>query len=350
VLTAVPADLLADLPANMKAMALSRPAPVEDAPLHPVTLPVPRPAADEVLIRVECCAVCRTDLHVVEGELPPRRDRVVPGHQVVGRVSRRGSRAERFPVGARVGVAWLHRTCGTCAYCRRGDENLCEHPAFTGYDVDGGFAEYVAAPEAFLYPVPEEVPAEQITPLLCAGIIGYRALRRSEVRPGEPLGLYGFGASAHIVIQIARHWGCDVYVCTRGGRHADLARELGARWVGPAEEPVPVPLRSAILFAPAGELVPPALAALDRGGTLALAGIYLSDIPPLNYERHLFFERNLRSVTANTREDGRALLRLAAEVPLVTHVEEFPLEAVNEALCRLKHDQIRGAAVLRICG
>ena len=332
----------------MRAMVLPEPGPIEGAPLRLVEVPTPEPGPGEVLVRVEVCGVCRTDLHVVEGDLPPRKQPVIPGHEVVGRVEGRGAGAERFPVGARVGVAWLHASCGRCVYCRRGDENLCDAPRFTGWHVDGGYAEYLVAPEAFVYSLPEAVSSREAAPFLCAGIIGYRALRRSEVREGQPLGLYGFGASAHVVIQIARHWGCPVYVCTRGDRHQELARQMGAHWVGPADSLPPDKLRSAILFAPAGELVPVALEALDKGGTLALAGIYMTPIPQMDYQQCLFQERNLRSVTANTRQDGEALLRLAAEVPLHTHTEEFPLEHANDALYRLKYDQISGAAVLRV--
>jgi propanol-preferring alcohol dehydrogenase len=261
---------------------------------------------------------------------------------------RRGVGATRFKEGDRVGVAWLHASCGSCSYCQRGAENLCTAPRFTGYDEHGGYAELLTAPEAFVYPLPVGVASGQIAPLLCAGIIGYRALRRSEIRPGQRLGLYGFGASAHIVIQVARHWDCEVYVATRGDRHRRLAREMGAVWVGEATETPPEKLHSAIIFAPAGELVPVALEALDRGGTLALAGIYMSDIPSMNYTTHLFYEHNIRSVTANTRQDGRELLQLAKDIPLHTHTEEFPLDQANEALYRLRHDQINGAGVLRI--
>jgi len=256
--------------------------------------------------------------------------------------------ANRFRIGDRAGVAWLHASCGVCPYCRRGDENLCDRPTFTGYDANGGYAEYTVAPEAFIYPLPAGVSSQEAAPFLCAGIIGYRALRRSNVRPGEPLGLYGFGASAHIVIQIARHWGCEVYVATRGETHRELARQLGATWAGPADAAPPERLRAAILFAPAGELVPVALQALDKGGTLALAAIYMSPIPEMDYGKNLFLERELRSVTANTRRDGEELLRLAAEIPLRTHTREFPLEAANDALRMLKHDQINGAAVLKV--
>lgn len=332
----------------MKAMVLRGPAPVETSPLRQMELPMPQPGRGEVLLRVEVCGVCRTDLHVVEGDLAPHRRPIIPGHEVVGRVAARGPGAERFELGARVGAAWLYAACGACRYCLRGDENLCDAPRFTGWDVDGGYAEYMVAKEAFVYPLPEGVSSREAAPFLCAGIIGYRALCRSEVRPGEPVGLYGFGASAHVVIQVARHWGCPVYVCTRGERHQALARQMGAQWVGAADDLPPEKLRGAILFAPAGELVLPALEALDKGGTLALAGIYMTPIPELDYDRYLFRERSVRSVTANTRQDGEALLRLAAEVPLHTHTEEFPLAAANEALQRLKNDQLQGAAVLRI--
>lgn len=332
----------------MKAMVLTTPAAIDSKPLQLVELPIPQPGLGEVLIRVEVCGVCRTDLHVVEGELPPRQPQIIPGHEIVGTVEHLGPGCERFKCGDRVGVAWLHASCGVCPYCRRGDENLCDAPRFTGYDVNGGYAEYTVAPEAFIYPLPQEVTSREAAPFLCAGIIGYRALRRSEIRPGEPLGLYGFGASAHVVIQIARHWNCEVYVCTRGDRHQALAREMGSVWVGPADARPPKLLRGSIVFAPAGELVPIALEALDKGGTLALAGIYMTPIPEMEYDRCLFRERNLRSVTANTRADGAALMKLAAEVPLHTHTQEFPLEQANEALYHLKHDQIQGAAVLRV--
>lgn len=332
----------------MRAMVLANPAMVETLPLALKDVPIPAPRAREVLIRVEVCGVCRTDLHVTEGDLPQLQPQIVPGHEVVGRIAENGAEARRFQIGERVGVAWLHRTCGVCPYCIRGDENLCVAPQFTGYSVNGGFAEYLTADQDFIYPIPDGVPSADAAPYLCAGIIGYRALRRSDIRPGQPLGLYGFGASAHIVIQIARYWNCPVYVCTRGDRHQALAREMGAMWVGPADAHPPVKLRAGIIFAPAGELVPVALEALDRGGTLALAGIYMTPIPEMDYGLLLFQERNLRSVTANTREDGHDLMRLAAEIPLKTHTEEFALEEANAALCKLKNDQINGAAVLRV--
>ena len=332
----------------MKAMVLDKPAPIETAPLVEREIPTPEPGVGEILVRVEMCGVCRTDLHVVEGELPPHKQPIVPGHEIVGHVAKLGAGAQRFRVGDRVGAAWLQRTDGTCPYCRAEQENLCDNPRFTGYDDDGGYAEFTLAHEDFAYALPEGLPAGTLAPLLCAGIIGYRALRRSEVKPGQRLGLYGFGASAHIVIQIARHWGCEVYVASREERHRALAREMGATWVGEASGPPPRKLNSAILFAPAGDLVPPVLEALDKGGTLVIAGIYLTQIPPLDYDRHLFRERTLRSVTANTRADGRELLRLAAEIPLRAHTQSFPLNQANEALRRLKHDEITGAAVLEV--
>ncbi len=329
-------------------MVVAKPAPIRSAPLTLVERDVLQPGTGELLVDVEVCGVCRTDLHVVEGDLPPRRPSVVPGHEVVGRVAACGAGVTGVEVGARVGVAWLHASCGRCGFCRTGRENLCVAPTFTGWDVDGGYADRVVVPAAFAYALPDSEPAASLAPLLCAGIIGYRAYVRSGVRKGQRLGLYGFGASAHVVIQIARYDGCDVYVATRGPRHQALARRMGAAWVGDARDAPPEPLDAAILFAPAGDLVPTALAALDRGGVLAIAGIHLSAIPPLDYTRDLFEEREVRSVTANTRADGRALLRLATEIPIRTSTEEFPLEDANEALRRLKDDEIAGAAVLRI--
>jgi propanol-preferring alcohol dehydrogenase len=332
----------------MIAAVLHRPADVDSSPLQIRDVPVPQPAEKEILVRVEACGICRTDLHVVEGELPPVRERVIPGHQVAGVVERRGPNATRFLPGDRVGIAWLRRTCGQCRYCLAGKENLCPGARFTGYHADGGYAEYAAVHEDFAYRLPPGLPAAAATPLLCAGIIGYRALRQADLRPGCRLGLYGFGSSAHIAIQVARHLGCTVYVMTRGERHQALAREMGAAWAGPADAPPPDALDSAVLFAPAGELVLPALEALDMGGTLALAGIYLTDIPSLHYERHLFHEKTLRSVTANTRRDGEELLRLAAEIPLRPKTTAFRLSEANYALQQLKHDAIAGSGVLLV--
>jgi propanol-preferring alcohol dehydrogenase len=319
---------------------------VEGRPLRLVERPRPEPGPGEILVAVEVCGVCRTDLHVAEGDLAPKRPHVIPGHEVVGRVAGLGTGARRFREGDRVGVAWLHRACGSCRFCAAGAENLCTSPRFTGWDADGGYAEYVVAPEDFVYALPARADARTLAPLLCAGIIGWRAYVRSGVARGERLGLFGFGGSAHIVIQLARHFGNEVYVVSRGERHQALARELGAVWVGDTGATPPVPLDGAILFAPAGDIVPAALASLDRGGVLAVAGIHLSGIPPLDYQTHLFQERELRSVTANTRADGRRLLELAEEIPLTTHTVPYPLERAGDALVDLKQDRIRGAAVL----
>jgi propanol-preferring alcohol dehydrogenase len=336
------------LPLAMRAMTLERPAPAESKPLTLAERTLPEPDRGEVLVRVEVCGVCRTDLHVVEGDLEPRRPQIVPGHQVVGRVAGLGGGARRFQEGDRVGIAWLRRACGECRFCAAGAENLCLAPLFTGWDADGGYADYAVVPEAFAYPLPSGVTPHQVAPLLCAGIIGYRAYRRSGVQPGGRLGLWGFGGSAHITIQVARHFDCEVYVFSRGGEHRELAQELGAAWVGDSFDLPPHPLDGAILFAPAGELVPTALEALDRGATLAIAGIHLSDVPSLDYQRHLFQERALQSVTANTREDGRELLELAAAIPIRTQTSSYPLEQANEALVDLKRDRVRGSAVLEV--
>jgi alcohol dehydrogenase, propanol-preferring len=332
----------------MRAMVLGQPGLIETSPLHESELPDPRPGPGEIRVRVKFCGVCRTDLHVAEGELPPRRPSIVPGHEVVGVVDQLGAGAKRFEVGQSVGIAWLRCTCGQCAYCIRGSENLCVNARFTGYDENGGYAQFALAPENFAYALPEQVDGPSAAPLLCAGIIGFRALRQAQVRPGCRLGLYGFGASAHIAIQVARHWGCKVYVMSREARHQALARELGADWVGDAAVAPPEKLDSAVLFAPVGHLALPALEALDRGGTLAIAGIYLTDIPQLNYQRHLFQEKTLRSVTANTRRDGEELLQAAAAIPLRPHTTLFPLAQANLALQKLKHDAISGAAVLAV--
>jgi alcohol dehydrogenase, propanol-preferring len=330
----------------MKAMVLQRPGDVSGKPLQLKNLPLPEPAAGEVRVRVRVCGVCRTDLHIVEGELPSARPSVVPGHEVVGIVDRTGSAVQSIREGDRVGIAWLQATCGRCEFCRSGRQNLCGDAVFTGYHRDGGYAEYAMVPEDFAYPLPREFGDPEAAPLLCAGIIGYRALRLSSVKPGERLGLYGFGASAHITIQVARHWGCQVYVCSLREEHRALARELGAVWVGGAMDPPPDKLHGAILFAPAGELVPPALRALDRGGTLAIAGIHLSPIPGIAYDRELFGERALRSVTANTKQDGLELLREAAAIPIRAHTRSFRLEEANEALQVLKEGAIKGAGIL----
>ena len=330
----------------MKAMRLSGVRPVATSPLRHAELPPPEPGPGELRVRVSACGICRTDLHVIEGDLPPVRLPLVPGHQVVGTVDLLGEDAKRFSPGARVGIAWLRHTCGSCAFCAAGKENLCEAPLFTGYHRDGGFAEYAVVPEAFAYSLPRAFSDAEAAPLLCAGIIGYRALRRADLPRGGRLAIYGFGSSAHIVIQLALHRGCEVFVCTRGERHRNLSLEMGASWAGEDPAEMPVAADSAILFAPAGELIPPALRALKKGGTLSLAGIHMSDVPSMKYEECLFYEKNLRSVTANTRRDGEDLLREAAEIPIRPKVTLFPLEEANRALQMLKADEIQGTGVL----
>jgi len=318
-----------------------------DGTLQQVDRPLPVPGAGEVLVRVQVCGVCRTDLHVRDGDLPPHRSPVVPGHEVVGTVATVGGGVTRFRGGDRVGVAWLRSTCGACAWCRRGAENLCPESRYTGWDADGGYAEYLVAPAAFAYALPADLPGEQAAPLLCAGIIGYRALRRAALPPGGRLGVYGFGASAHLTAQIALAQGAEVHVLTRDPAARQLALELGAASAGAAYDAAPVPLDSAIVFAPAGDLVPVALAALDRGGTLAVAGIHLTEVPALDYQRHLFRERTLTSVTSNTRADGEELLRLATRLGVAATVTPYPLVRAADALDDLAADRVRGAAVLR---
>ena len=329
----------------MKACLLHAPGPVERNPLDFTDVPRPRPLRGEVLVRVNYCGVCCTDLHVVEGELPPRKSPVIPGHQVVGIVEELGEGAHRFPVGARVGIPWLHSTDQTCEYCRAGMENLCDHPEFTGYTADGGYAQYAAAPEDFVYSIPDKFDDEQAAPLLCAGIIGFRSLRLSGIKPGGRLAFYGFGAAAHVTIQVARHWGVEVFAATRGAKHRQLALQLGAVWAGDAAAEPPAKLDAAIIFAPAGELVPAALRALKKGGVLVLGGIHMSPIPSLDYNL-LYQERVIRSVANNTRQDGEDFLRIAAEIPIRTQVNLFPLREANRALNDLKADRINGAAVL----
>lgn len=332
----------------MRALVLENPAPIEDEPLVLRDLPKPEPGPQEILVRVHVCGVCHTDLHEAEGDLDLPRTPIVPGHQVVGTVEATGNRVGGIKKGDRVGVAWLHETCGTCRFCRRGDENLCPDARFTGLHADGGYAECLTVPADFAYAVPDGFPDEQAAPLLCAGIIGLRALDRSRVVSSGRLGIYGFGASAHVTLQAARHRGMEVYVFTRAEEHKRHARDLGAAWVGEVPEEPPEPLDGSILFAPAGKLVPPALEALDRGGTLALAGIHVSPIPEMTYDEHLYHEKTLTSVTAATRRDGEELMRLAAEIPLHTDVTTFPFEDANAVLAKVKHSDISGAAVLRV--
>jgi len=331
----------------LKACVLRLPAAVETNPLEFRDVPAPLPQQGEVLVRVRACGVCRTDLHVIEGELPPRKSPVIPGHQVVGVVEQQGKNARRFAIGARVGIAWLHRTDGTCEYCRSGAENLCDNPVFTGYTVDGGYADYIVAPQDFVYAIPEGFPDEQAAPLLCAGIIGFRSLRLSGVKAGARLGFYGFGAAAHVAIQVARHWGVEVYASTRDARHQKLALELGAVWAGGTFDEPPKKLDAAIVFAPTGEIVPAALKALKKGGVLVLGGIHMSPIPSFDYDL-LYQERMIRSVANNTRQDGEDFLRAAAEIPIRAQVQVFPLAEANRALNALKDDEVRGAAVIQV--
>ncbi|TAK05432.1 zinc-binding alcohol dehydrogenase family protein [bacterium] len=331
----------------MLAALLRSPKPIDESPLILTELREPLPRAHEVRIRVRSCGICHTDLHTVEGELPLPKLPIVPGHQIVGVVDALGHEARRFKEGDRVGIAWLHHTCGSCRHCRRENENLCDRAEFTGLQADGGYAQWTTVHEAFAYFLPSAFPDRQAAPLLCAGVIGYRALRLSEIRKGERLGLFGFGASAHIVIQIARYWDCEVYVFTRSPEHQKHARELGAAWVGRAEDSLPERLQAAIIFAPAGALVLDALRVLDKGGTVALAGITMTPIPEIDYAK-LYHERKIRSVANATRRDAEEFLALAAEIPVRTEVETFSLSQINYALQKLKRSEIRGAGVVEM--
>ncbi|MCK4614058.1 MAG: zinc-dependent alcohol dehydrogenase family protein [Thermoplasmata archaeon] len=329
----------------MKAMLLESHAPMEEHPLRLTDIPKPVPKVGEVLLRVSTCGICHTDLHIIEGEVKPPSLPLVVGHQVVGEVEKIGEGVENRKLGERVGVPWLYSTCGRCSFCQRGEENLCEDIRFTGCHENGGLTEYMVAPAEFVYPIPRIFSDIQAAPLLCAGIIGYRALRISEIKKGEVLGLFGFGASAHIAIQVAMHWDTEVFVFTRSENHRDLARELGAAWVGGAEDPPPKELDRAIIFAPAGYLIPLALKNIRKGGTLALAGIYMDRVPEMPYDL-IYGERKLVSVANSTREDAIGLLEAAAEIPILTEVEAFRLEEANEAYLRLKRSEIKGAGVI----
>jgi propanol-preferring alcohol dehydrogenase len=331
----------------MRAMVLEQTRPVEASPLRAAELELPAPAAGEVRVRVSCCGVCHTDLHLVEGDLAPHKLPLVPGHQIAGVIDAAGPGVRQWRAGDRAGIPWLYSTDGECRYCRRGQENLCEHARFTGYDVNGGFAEAVIVGEDFCYPLPRNFSDEHAAPLLCAGIVGYRSYRLAGVRRGDLLGLYGFGASAHIVIQVARHLGAEVCVFTRTPAHAELAAKLGAVWTGNAKQPPPSPLDAAIIFAPAGALAPAALRATRPGGTVVCAGITMSPIPQMDYEL-LYHERMLRSVANSTRQDAREFLELAAQVPVQTEVQVYALAEANRALQDLKGSRIAGAGVLKI--
>jgi propanol-preferring alcohol dehydrogenase len=331
----------------MKAIRLFSPKLIDNSPLSLVDAERPEPGDDELVLRVKTCGVCRTDLHIVEGDLKLPKLPLTPGHQVVGFVEDVGKNVTHFKKGDRLGVPWLYSTCGKCEFCMSGKENLCEKAQFTGFHIDGGYAEFMVVREDFAYPLPRTFSDAEVAPLLCAGVIGYRALRMSEIQSGKRIGLYGFGASAHIAIQILKHWGCEVYVYTRSQHHCGLAEELGASWTGSAKEKAPHQVESAIIFAPAGHLVPAALKLLRRGGTIALAGIHMSPIPQMEYKL-LYEERTVRSVANSTREDVRGLLEVAAQIPIRTEVEIFPLEEVNEALLKLKNSEIQGSGVLRV--
>lgn len=332
-----------------RVMILREPAPIEEKPLERADVPLPEPGPGQVGLDVDVCGICHTDLHTVEGDLELPKRPIVPGHQIVGTVTARGEGADRYELGDRVGVAWLHHvSCDECEYCERGMENFCPSATFTGLHADGGYAEAMVAYEDFAYPIPATFSDAEAAPLLCAGIIGYRALKISEVEPGQRLGLYGFGSSAHVTIQVARHWGCEVYVFTRSEGHRRLGRELGAVWVGGARDMPPESMQASIIFAPAGWIVAEALRHLDRGGTVALAGVTVTPIPELDYDELLYWERGVRSVANFTREDARELLEVAAEIPIQTTVETFALEEANRALLAMKRSEIDGSGVLII--
>lgn len=331
----------------MEAMVLHQPRLAEERPLELLEVPEPTPGPGEIRLRVRACGVCHTDLHTVEGDLRLPKLPLIPGHEIVGEIDGLGEGVAGFGIGERVGVPWLYSACGECDFCRRGLENLCPNARFTGLHVDGGYAQYAIVPKEFAYPLPEGFSDERAAPLLCAGIVGYRAFSLSGATSGERVGLYGFGASAHLVIQVALHLGCEIYVFTRQKEHQRLAWELGAAWVGEAQDEPPHKLERAIIFAPAGWIVPEALRVLQPGGTVVLAGIHMSPIPKLAYEL-LYQERVVRSVANMTRQDAREFLNLAADIPIKTEVETFPLALANEALLGLKRSEIRGAAVLAI--
>ena len=333
---------------KMKAVVLEKPLPIEEGPLKVVDLPIPEPGPGRVLVKVHACGICHTDLHQVEGELSLHKVPVVPGHQIVGTVTKTGEDVKKLKPGDRIGMAWLHDTCGICSHCIDDQENLCSDARFTGYDVDGGYSEYTTVHEDFAYPIPKGFPDLSAAPLLCAGIIGYRSLRLSNIKKGGTLGLYGFGASAHVAIQVAKYWGCRVFVFSRGEKHRELGLKLGAEWAGTVDQEPPAKMQSSIIFAPAGSIVPRAMAHLDKGGTLATAGIYMTPIPEIEYDSQLYHEKVLRSVANSTRRDGIELLELAAKIPIKTEVTSYGLEEAQRALLDLKEGRVNGAAVLKI--
>jgi len=330
----------------MRAQLLAEPAPIESRPLDLMDHPDPEPSSGEIRVRIEACAVCRTDLHLIEEDIHPAKLPVIPGHQIVGTVEQTGFDACRFQLGDRVGIAWLRRTCGRCEHCERGNENLCASSEYTGSHADGGYAESCVVDENYAYPLDNGLSAFETAPLLCSGIIGYRALQRAQLAPGECIGLFGFGSSAALVARLARHRGHPFYAFSRGETHLAEARGLGAEWAGtPGEHPGDA-LDAAIVFAPSGKVVPPALRAIRPGGRVVLAGIHMSDLPAVDYERHLFHEKILTSVEANTRADGCALLEEASKAGIKPRVQVFPLERANEALAALKAGELEGTAVL----
>jgi len=330
----------------VRAMVLHEQMEIEAAPLRLEEVETPEPAADRMRVKVNACGLCRTDLHTAEGDLALHKRPIIPGHQIAGTVDGLGEGVERFAVGDRVGIAWLHEACGRCRFCGRDAENLCTDGRFTGWDVDGGYAEFTTIGQDWAYPIPEGVGDVEVTPLLCGGIVGYRGLKMARPQPGLRLGMYGFGNSAHVNIQVARHLGCEVYVFTRTEHHKRHAEELGAVWVGEVPQTPPHPLDASIMFAPAGTLVPEALKILDRGGTLVLGGIYMTPIPEMDYPTYLWDEKTICSVANATREDGEELLRYAAQIPITTNTVTFPLEQVNEALLKMKRSELTGDAVL----
>lgn len=331
-------------------MLLNKFATIDQNPLELTEVPMPEPGTEDIRICIDVCGVCHTDLHTIEGELSDVNLPIIPGHQIVGNVEKMGNKASRFREGDRIGVAWLYSTEDDCKYAQQGKENLCDNARFTGYHVNGGYAEYIVIPEKFAYPIPSIFSDQEAAPLLCAGIIGYRALRISEIKPGQRLGLIGFGASAHVAIQVAIYWGCEVFVFSRSKEHRELARKLGASWTGTLNENPPVKLNSIVNFTPAGPTVLDGMRLLDKGGTQALAGIYMSSIPEMDYVKYLYHERTLRSVANAARQDGNELLKIAAEIPIKTTTQIFPLEEANKALQLLKASKIDGAAVLQISG
>ena len=333
----------------MHAMQLFHPKSVENLPLSLVEIPKPEPGSNQVRIRVVFCGVCHTDLHIVEGDIHPQKLPIIPGHQVVGEIDALGKGVTSLEIGQRAGIPWIHTACGVCRYCRTGMENLCPEARFTGFHVNGGFADYMLAEANFVLPLPGEISDEEAAPLLCAGIIGYRSLRKAELRPGERLGLFGFGASAHLAIQVACHWGCEVFVFTRSHKHRDHALQLGAAWVGGAEDKPPKFLDRAVIFAPAGEIVPKALEKLRPAGTLAINAIHMSPIPKMAYDL-IYGERTLRSVANATYQDGVEFLKLAAEVPIQATIQMYELAQSNQALLDVKHSRLNGEAVLKIAG